>query len=456
MTKSRLQFITRLTAPFVVIAYLFLPLDCYGGETPQNSNVGALVDLEKRIAEHPALPDLVAYAYRASPTIQAARASWRAKVERYRVETSFEDPQVMLEGMYMVDTSGNRTTSPDDWKATLTQPLPLPGQLAKAGVVAESEAGIAHLGLDSAVRDTTLRIRESFQELLYLQEARRLAAANQDLLQQLRKVAETASSATNRVALVDIMKAQAQVGQVGYDLLLLQESERTEQARLNSILNRVPDAPIGALAEEPLRAVVYTLQEIYPLAEKNLEEIRIAQASVDKADAMVDLTRYQTLPKFALGVSYGDINMRQQVGVQAGLSLPLWLGKNAGRMGEARAEAEKMRAQRSVQVNETRVGIRDVYFRLQNSERLVRLYRDDLVPQANRAMQKADTWFKEGQGSFSDYSETAAAWYNFQLALARAKADYGKFLARLESLAGQTLTNRGTKDKTALPAGEGK
>ena len=64
-------------------------------------------------------------------------------------------------------------------------------------------------------------------------------------------------------------------------------------------------------------------------------------------------------------------------------------------------------------------------------------------------METAETWFKEKQGSFSDFVETEAAYYNFQLALARAKADYGKYLARIERIVGKSLVdqaeNRGEK-----------
>jgi len=249
------------------------------------------------------------------------------------------------------------------------------------------------------------------------------------------------------------MKAQAQSGQLQYDALLLEELERTEKTRVNSLLNRAPDAPIGPLAEDPVRPLAYRLEELYPLVEGNLEEIRLAQAGVEKAQAMLEFTRYETLPELKLGVSYGRENLADQVGVQVGMMLPVWPGKNAGRLGAARADLERMRAMRLNQVNESRAMVRDTWFRLQNSERLVRLYRDDLIPQAAKAMETGETWFKQGQGSFSDYVETQSAWYNFQLALARAKADYGKFLARLERLAGRSLTDRGAEGSPASREG---
>jgi hypothetical protein len=36
--------------------------------------------------------------------------------------------------------------------------------------------------------------------------------------------------------------------------------------------------------------------------------------------------------------------------------------------------------------------------------------------------------------------------YNFQLALARSRADYGKFLARLEGIVGISLTRKSEND----------
>jgi hypothetical protein len=38
--------------------------------------------------------------------------------------------------------------------------------------------------------------------------------------------------------------------------------------------------------------------------------------------------------------------------------------------------------------------------------------------------------------------ETEAVWYNFQLALARSRADFGKYLAKLEGIVGISLTGK--------------
>ncbi len=87
-----------------------------------------------------------------------------------------------------------------------------------------------------------------------------------------------------------------------------------------------------------------------------------------------------------------------------------------------------------------------------NAERIVTLYETDLVPQAARSIEIAEVWYREGESSFTDFIETQSVWYNFQLALARAKADYGINLARLERLAGKRLNDDGAV--STEPAGK--
>lgn len=410
---------------------------------------GDLEALEQRVVQGPALADLVAYAYRTNPSIEAARQKWRATVEGYRVATAYPDPQLMV--TYFPDPLETRL-GPQEWNATLTQGIPFPGKLSKAGDLVEADARIARLSLDRAVRDVIVRLRESYHELLYIRQAKQVVAQNRDLLEHLRKVGETAY-AQDRAQLLDVVKAQSQSAQLQYDAILLEELEQTERTRLNALLNRAPGAPIGPLADEPVRPLAYSLEELYSLAAENQEEIRIAGEEVARAEDNVELARYQNRPDFKVGLFYAGIGNPDvpvdppdagddAVGVQVGLTIPLWFGKNSGRLERARSQVMAARARKAAVVNDAWSSIRALYFRLNNAERLIRLYRDELLPQAAQSLEISETWFREGEGSFSDFVETESVWYNFSLALARAKADYGKYLARLERLTGLSLTER--------------
>lgn len=391
--------------------------------------------------------DLISYAYRANPFIEAAREGWKAVVEDYRIATGYPDPELNL--TYYPEPIESRL-GPLDWSAALNQRIPFPGKLTRAGRVVEAEARVAHIKLDRAVKGVIASVRESFHELLYIRTARQVADHNLTLLEHLRKVGETAY-ARDRAALMDMVKAQSQLGQLNYDRILLDDLELTEKTRLNGLLNRPPESRIGRLVPEPVRPVVFELKTLYRLAETNQDEVRIARALVEKAGALEDLAWYENLPDFKLGVIYtgvGDPDIpvrpddsgRDSIGVQVGITIPLWFEKNRGRLDQARAEKRRARAVQTASVNDTRTRVHQLYFRLQNSLRLIDIYRKDLLPQAARSMEIAETWYREGQSSFSDFVETQAVYYNFQLSLARARADYGKYLARLEQVVGQSIT----------------
>jgi len=421
---------------------------------------GTALSEEKSIqlAGRVTVESLVAYAYQNNPRIRQVREEWRETIEQYRISTGYPDPE--LKFTYFPEPIETRL-GPQDWMASLNQRIPFPGKLSQAGKVVEAEARVAHIKLDRTVKEVMASVRRSFYELLYIRTAIGVVVQNRRLLEHLRKLGETAY-AKDRASLMDMVKAQSQLGQIRYDEILLAELEQTEKTRLNGFLNRAPGAKIGRLTEAAFQPVVFDLKGLYRLAETNQEDLRMARALVDRADARAELARFENLPDFNVGVSYSSIGQpdvpvrpedsgRDAFGFQVGVTIPLWFDKNRGRVARAQAGIRKAKAAEEAALTDIHTRVHDLFFRLNNARRLVTLYRDDLLPQAMNAMEIAETWYREGQASFSDFVETQAVYYNFQLALARASADYGKVLASLEQLVGQTITREPAKDKEEPP-----
>jgi len=432
----------RLALALIPVVILFM-----GPATNAENHDSSLLGEGQNLTKTVRLADLIDHVYAHNPSIQQAREAWRATVENYRVTTGYPDPQLMV--TWFPEPIETRL-GPQDWNAQISQMIPFPGKLSKAGELVAADTRMARLRLDMAVNETVLAIRKSFYELWYIRQAQTVTEHNARLLDHLRKISETAH-ANNRATLTDVVKAQSQTGQLQYDALLLEELEQTEITRLNGLLNRPPDSALGALNTPVLAPLAADVETIYQLAEANQEEILMAQVGVDKGDTQVSLARFQNLPDFKVGLFYASIGEpdvavlpqdagRDAIGFQAGFSIPLWLGKNKSRIDKARAEKSKALAEKQVRINAVRTKIRTLYFKTRNAQRIVTLYKVDLVPQAARAMEMAEVWYREGESSFTDFIETQSVWYNFQLALARAKADYGINLAQLERMAGTHLT----------------
>ena len=187
-----------------------------------------------RLTGRVTVEELVGYAYQNNPRIRQVREAWRETVEQYRISTGYPDPELRFS--YFPEPIETRL-GPQDWIAGLNQKIPFPGKLSRAGKVIEAEARVSHIKLDRTVKEVMASVRRSFYELLYIRTAKRVIAENRRLLEHLRKVGETAY-AKDRASLMDMVKAQSQLGQIRYDGILMAELEQTEKTRLNGILNR--------------------------------------------------------------------------------------------------------------------------------------------------------------------------------------------------------------------------
>ena len=163
---------------FLAVCPVLLLLCGMGRAQTPSATLPSSEELERRLVQTATLPDLIAYAYNENPDIAAAREAWRAKVESYRVVTGLPDPQ--LTATYFPEPLQTRL-GPQNWNVTLSQKIPFPGKLSKAGEAVKTEARIARLRLDKTVRAVAASVRASAHELIYVRAARQIGRSERRL-----------------------------------------------------------------------------------------------------------------------------------------------------------------------------------------------------------------------------------------------------------------------------------
>lgn len=98
--------------------------------------------------ENISVGDFVQYAFENNPSILEARESWNASIENFQVQKGYPDPRVKV--TYFPNPIETRL-GPQDWNASISQTIPFPGKLSKAGDVAKFDADIAKLKVDQAI-----------------------------------------------------------------------------------------------------------------------------------------------------------------------------------------------------------------------------------------------------------------------------------------------------------------
>ena len=436
-----------LTWLLLLTFWALLPVESRAQTEAATSSAEALPEsITAALADGIDLPTLVRLAVERNPKLKVAQAKWRATIEKYPQVTALADPMLMYS--YFIRSVETRV-GPQRHRLGFSQALPYPGTLDAAGRVTLKEIEIERVKHEQVVRDLIVDLKLSYYELAYLQRARQVTYQNQQLLSQISNIANT-RYASSEATLNDVLKAQSQLAQLSYDLILLRELEEVEKANINALISVPSKTSLG-----PPALVVYTSHDI-PISDLEAkalagrQELHIADLMIQKADETISLAKLKTKPRFKLDlmtVETGEGLMpdaldsgKNPISIGVGISIPWSSSKNRSKIQEAElnhtAAIERKRSMEDL----TLANLRKLYFRLENARRLVDLYENSLIPQAEDAIEVAESWHQEGTKSIAGFLETQSVWLNFNLARLRAITDYQQNVARLERLIGGSIS----------------
>ncbi len=408
----------------------------------QTTSIVEQTDVTARFAETLELPSLIEVAVARNPKITAAMARWQATIEQYPQVTALPDPMFMY-GYYM--RSVETRVGPQRHRVSFSQTFPYPGTLDAAGEVVKKAIEIERVKHEQVIRDLIVELKLSYHELAYLQRAVELTQQNHDLIASILTIA-TARYAEGKATLNDVLKAQSQLAQLEYDLILLKELQLVEHANINGILSIPSTTPLGATVPVVYEPLDVTLLDIEKQALSKRQELRIAELAVEKATEGIALAELRIKPMLKLDlmtIETGKSLMldapdsgKNPFTIGFGVTIPWSDLKNSSKVREAEKKREVVTANKRVLEDQTRVALQKVYFRLENARRLIELYETTLIPQAGAAIEAAETWHQEGPKSIMGFLETQSVWLNFNLARLRAITDYQQNIARLEQLVG--------------------
>lgn len=371
-----------------------------------------------------------------NPAVRAAHFRWLAATHKHAQAIALPDPKI--EARYFVKRVDDR------WMLSLTQDVPYPGKLVISGKIANREAEIARLKYDAALRDALSEVKELYFELYYIDRAQKVTEEIKKLYDRYAALA-VGGEGVAAPKLPETFRAESQRAQLSYDLVQLKEIRAATVEQLRSALAAPADTAIGPTDDvaDPVEMGegVEALQQI---AQQRNQELAAAGVEVERAKYQAKLARRAPIPDLMLGGVYermkGDDS---QVGVVAGVSLPLWFPKYRAMAKEARQNENAACAELDAQGLKVRADLAKAYFSLSNSFRLVRLYRDTLLPQARQALQSAEELYRVKPGTptaaqvnLASVLETTATLQNFELARLRATADFYINIARIERTLG--------------------
>jgi outer membrane protein TolC len=373
------------------------------------------------------LDGLIREALARSPMVMAARRHWQALTKVPRQASTLPDPMIGLQQLTVGSPQPFSGYETSDFYYTgfgISQDIPGPGKLGLRAKVAVKEAEVARAAFLVQQRQVIEQVRETYFNLFYL---RKMLDSLRGTQSELNRVTQT-TEAQYQISMAhqqDVLKAQFAETDILKDLELNDEEFQQGQANLKAILGREQDSPDIAIREVTPTDITMSDRQLRQLALAQSPTLQQASAMEGQSDAALAIAKHDYVPDFNVGYSYQKTGpgFRDYYMLTLGMKVPLYFWrKQTPAVEQAALEKESTSADSYVKRLSVLSDLQNQIIALRTTSRLLKLYSDGLIPQAEETLVSGTAAYRVGKVDFQTLLSAV-------IDVLRAKQEYFRTLA---------------------------
>ncbi|MCH8811512.1 MAG: TolC family protein [Gemmatimonadetes bacterium] len=422
------------TAQKVIVAILFTAPSLWAQTRPPRLDVGRPVTLD----------EILEFVKQGNQRLHAARSLAEATSTKESAAGLLPDPtfQIGVMNLGLPDFSSSMPASMAP-AIQLRQVFPFPGKLSLQSEIAEQTTSMAWAAAAELGWDVRTKAATAFYRLYATDHQLEVLRSTKALLEQFETVAKAMYAAgTGRQA--DVLRATVEVAGIDADITRMESTRVGVAARLNALLDRPAETPIGSPVLGPMPSILPAPEVLTAWAEESRPLLDRSRVDVERAESRVALAGKQVWPNLGLGIQYGQrrtpAGTQHMGGIMLGFSLPIFAGS---RQLPLRAEADAMRQVALAELESVRAhvdaSVNEILAGLDWSRTLIRLYRSEIVPLARATVESSLSSYRVGTVDFMTLVDAQMAVNRFEAELYVFLSQYGTALAELEQSIGRTL-----------------
>ena len=400
------------------------------------------------IAATPAnLGDLVRIALEQNPEIHASQRRWEAASARPSQVRALPNPTVSFGYRNPGSPFPGTSVGEDPMSfvaAMVMQRFPYPGKLGLRGEVAQKEADRAGRMYDAVRLRVVADLKRAYFDLFHAERSIETVERNRELLNRFVSVARSRYEVGSGLQ-QDLLKAQVEETLLEDRLAVLNQQAGSFRALINQLLDQTPDTPVSTLPEVSPSRLSYTAEQLYAIAEEANPVLDSRRLDIDRNASALDLARREHLPDFEVKVGRvfrGSFNDMWEASISA--EIPLFFRQRERRgVEEAAAILEVSRSDFRATDQALLREVTDFYLALQRTDRLERLYREAVIPQASLTLESSLTAYRVGNLDFLAVLDNWSTLLDFEVEYYAQVAEHEKAMAGLEELTGLELVQVG-------------
>lgn len=371
-----------------------------------------------------------------NPDIPAMQAALTAAQSRIEKAQSFDDPIVSY-GIAPQTVQSNDMNVGQ--KISLSQTFPWPGKFKIRADAARSAADAAREDIDIVRLRLTEESQLAFADWYFVDAAIRINEVNKSLLKELVNVAQIKYSA-GRASQQDALRAELEHARLEHQSIVLERQRHEVRATLNTLLQRLPDARLPPPAKFD---AFDSLPQTVSLSDSELAdhpELRLLNARIREGQQRAVLAQREFYPDFRIAAEYNSLWMakEQRYTVGVGINIPLQARRRAA-SDEAHADLIRLNLARQTRIFELLGEARKAVAQLRETEHILSLFEDRILPLAEESLSAARTDYDSGRGEFASMINTEKNLMEARFQFEQARADYYRRTARLERALGGSM-----------------
>ena len=393
------------------------------------------------------LPDIISEALRSNPELAAARQNIEALSHRPNRAAALPNPMLSM-GLMNVPTD---SFSFDDEAMTqktigVTQRFPWAGKRQLKREMAEKDLLKGEFALNNLKLKVILEVKKSYFQLFMKNKAIEITERNRRLIKEFVRIAETKYSVGKGIQ-QDVLKAQVELSRMKDRLIALEEERDTLKARLNSLMDRLPQDELGDPAEIELTGAEPDLEKVQSLAEERHPLLKAMKADVEGRRRGNLLARKEHKPDLDLSLQYGqrdDGAMGDRpdfVSAMVKFSIPLWRGdKEDRKVLETSARVKQSEREYDLIRNRLFYEAARLKEALESRRERAGLFKEGIIPQAKASLDSSIAGYQVNKVDFLMLLNSQITLFNYEMEYYKAVTEHEIKLAELEEVAGGDLT----------------
>jgi outer membrane protein TolC len=338
---------------------------------------------------------------------------------------------------------------------SLQQTFPSRQKRDQRARLAEDDAGVAAIDLETLRQEVSAEVRKLCADLMRNADEMRLQERQSALLNEALTVA-LAQYTTGKAPQADVLRAQMALTRLNEQLIELEEERDNARAQLNALMGRPPDKAIEIAGNYAVPAALPSIEELEQAAIEHRPELTALRTRIAKSKDEGKLTRLAMKPDFTVGLGYmlmptGSL-ARSAYMAEVSMNLP-WLNRERhdGETKQADAATDVSQAELDARASTVFLEIRQAQIEVLAAEKRVKLYRDTLLPQAEASFKSSTAAYQNNRAEFMSLIDAQNLLLDIQTAFYKASAATDAGMAQLERAIGEPLqatTNRNTERKS--------